>query len=118
MTSFSRSDLSTFFDKPSASPLCRRSQKPCEAASKGDQVGKDISVQCTGAVKAGDLLLKKTGDYLLKSPPALHYHCAKRLFDNEVRATLLYVITRSRFRDLRPLPSAFSTISSSLLPVY
>ena len=72
MNRFSRLDLSTFLDQPLVSPFCRRSQKPCEAASKGDQVGEDITVQCTGAVKAGDLLLKKTGDYLLELPPALH----------------------------------------------
>ena len=87
MTSFSRSDLSTFLEQPLASPLCRRSQKSCEAASKSDQVGEDITAQRTGAVKAGDLLLKKTGGYLLKSPPALHNHCAERNFDDEVRTT-------------------------------
>ena len=74
MNSSSRSGLSTFVNQPLPSPLCRRSQKPCEAASKGDQVGEDITVQCTVAAIANDLLLKKTGDYLLESPPALHYH--------------------------------------------
>ena len=57
---------------------------PCEAVAENREVGTDIKTKCTGKVKQGDLLLKKTGDYLLEDRPALHFHCAKRAFDIEV----------------------------------
>ena len=66
------------------SPPCCLLQKPCEAAHEINPPGYNININCTGVVKEGDILLKKTGDYLLECPPALHYHCAKRDCDFEV----------------------------------
>ena len=67
---------------------CCRLQKPCEAAARGDDIGDDIKITCTGKIKEGDILLKKSGDYLLEDPPAFHFHCAKRHFDEEVWTAL------------------------------